>query len=395
LNNAGVLLRTLGRFDEAEDMLRRGLQVNAQHAALHDNLGSVLKDVGDLDAAIACFRQSLLLEPNNAATHSNLAYALSFQATQPQPILEECLRWNTRFSAAPRHEPHGAPSRLAEQPDSPRRLRIGYVSPDFREHCQTLFTTPLLSHHDHGAFEIYCYSSVERPDERTRRLAEYADVWRDVHTLDDTALADTIRTDHIDILVDLTMHMAKGRPLTFARRPAPIQVAWLAYPGTTGIDAMDFRIGDSRLDPPGFDGHYSERTLRLPDSFWCYDPLTAEPTVNALPALERGYVTLGCLNNPCKLTDATLRLWSRVLHAVPTSRLQLLAPSGRHGQRVLQRLTLPGHCRAPRGSSPLSRPRRVSAVLSRYRLRPGYVSLTTDTPPVSTRCGWECPRSLE
>jgi predicted O-linked N-acetylglucosamine transferase (SPINDLY family) len=277
----------------------------------------------------------------------------------------------------------------------PRRLRIGYVSPDFREHCQTLFTTPLLSHHDHGAFEIYCYSSVERPDERTRRLAEFADVWRDVRTLDDVALADAIRADHIDILVDLTMHMAKGRPLTFARRPAPIQVAWLAYPGTTGIDAMDFRISDSRLDPPGFDSHYSERTIRLPDSFWCYDPLTTEPTVNALPALERGYVTLGCLNNPCKLTDATLRLWSRVLHAVPTSRLQLLAPSGRHGRHAAAATANPRHCRGARGTSPLSRPRRLPAFLSRHRLGPGYVSLTTGTPPVSTRCGWECPRSLE
>jgi protein O-GlcNAc transferase len=332
MNNAGCLLRMVGRFDEAEDLLRRGLQVDARHAALHDNLGSVLKDIGDLDAAIDCFRQSLSLEPDNAATHSNLAYALSFQATQPQPILDECLRWNMRFGAVPRLEPQSRPEAL------PRRLRIGYVSPDFREHCQALFTTPLLSHHDHGAFEIYCYSSVERPDARTRRLTEYADVWRDVRALDDATLADTIRADNIDILVDLTMHMARGRPLTFARKPAPVQVAWLAYPGTTGVGAMDFRISDPRLDPDGFEAHYSERTLRLPDSFWCYDPLATEPNVNALPALTRGYVTLGCLNNPCKLTETTLRLWSRVLHAVPTSRLLLLAPSGRHGRRLAQRL---------------------------------------------------------
>jgi len=336
MNNAGCVLRTMGRFDDAEDMLRRGLKIDARHAALHDNLGSVLKDVGDLDAAIACFRQSLALEPNNATTHSNLAYALSFQATQPQPILEECLRWNIRFGAVPRLGPQRRQDAL------PRRLRIGYVSPDFREHCQSLFTMPLLSHHDHRAFEIYCYSSVERPDDRTRRVAEYADVWRDVRTLDDAALADTIRADNIDILVDLTMHMARGRPLTFVRKPAPIQVAWLAYPGTTGIEAMDFRISDSRLDPEGFDSHYSERTIRLPDSFWCYDPLATEPTANALPATTRGYVTLGCLNNPCKLTDATLQLWSRVLHAVPTSRLLLLAPSGRHGRRLAQRLSLLG-----------------------------------------------------
>jgi predicted O-linked N-acetylglucosamine transferase (SPINDLY family) len=336
MNNAGALLRTLGRFDEAEDMLRHGLRVNPRHAALYDNLGSVLKDAGELDAAIDCFRQSLSLEPDNPATHSNLAYAQSFQAAQPQPILEECLRWNSRFGAVPQIEPRRRPH------SSPRRLRIGYVSPDFREHCQTLFTTPLLSHHDHAAFDIYCYSSVERPDEQTRRIATYADVWRDVRALDDAALAERIRADDIDILVDLTMHMARGRLLAFARRPAPIQVAWLAYPGTTGVGAMDFRISDSRLDPEGFDDHYSERTIRLPDSFWCYDPLTTQPKVNTLPALQRGYVTLGCLNNPCKLTDSTLRLWSRVMQAVPTSRLRILAPSGRHGQRVVQRLGLQG-----------------------------------------------------
>jgi predicted O-linked N-acetylglucosamine transferase (SPINDLY family) len=336
MNNAGALLRTLGRFDEAEEMLRRGLQLNPRHAALYDNLGSVLKDVGELDAAIDCFRQSLSLEPNNPATHSNLAYAQSFQAAQPLPVLEECLRWNSRFAAVPRLEPQVRPSSPS------RRLRVGYVSPDFREHCQTLFTTPLLSHHDHAEFEIYCYSSVERPDEQTRRLAGYADVWREVRSLDDAALAERIRADRIDILVDLTMHMARGRLLAFARKPAPIQVAWLAYPGTTGIGAMDFRISDPRLDPAGFDDHYSERTIRLPDSFWCYDPLATDPKVNPLPALERGYVTLGCLNNPCKLTDRTLRLWSRVMQSVPTSRLRLLAPSGRHGQRVVQRLTRQG-----------------------------------------------------
>lgn len=337
MNNTGALLRALGRFDEAEDMLRRGLRVSPRHAALYDNLGSVLKDAGELDAAIDCFRQSLSLEPNNPGTHSNLAYAQSFQAAKPRPVLDECLRWNSRFAAAvPPLEPQRRPNSV------PRRLRIGYVSPDFREHCQTLFTTPLLSHHDHGTFDIYCYSNVERPDEQTRRLATYADVWRDVRALDDTALADRIRADNIDILVDLTMHMARGRLLAFARKPSPIQVAWLAYPGTTGLGAMDFRISDPRLDPEGFDDHYSERTIRLPDSFWCYDPLTTEPKVNSLPALERGYVTLGCLNNPCKLTDSTLRLWSRVMQAVPTSRLRMLAPSGRNGQRVVQRLTLQG-----------------------------------------------------
>jgi protein O-GlcNAc transferase len=337
MNNAACLLRTQGRFDEAEDLLQRALSVDPRHSALHDNLGSVLKDMGEIDAAIESFRRSLQLDPGNAATHSNLAYALSFQSSQAQPILEECLRWDRRFGGGPPAAPHQRSDR------SPlRRLRIGYVSPDFRDHCQSLFTIPLLSQHDHAAFEIFCYSSVERADAHTRRIAALADVWRDVRTLDDDALAAVIRNDRIDILVDLTMHMARGRPLTFARKPAPVQIAWLAYPGTTGMRAMDYRISDPRLDPVGIETHASERTIRLPDSFWCYDPLTSEPPVNALPALARGYLTLGCLNNPCKLTDHTLRLWGAVMQALGGSRLLLLAPPGRQRQRLSQRLAAHG-----------------------------------------------------
>jgi predicted O-linked N-acetylglucosamine transferase (SPINDLY family) len=307
--------------------------LDAGHAALHDNLGSVLKDVGEIDAAIDCFRASLALNPDNPATHSNLVYSLSFQSARPEPVLAECRRWNERFAAPLRLGTSHANVRTPE-----RRLRIGYVSADFRDHCQSLFTLPLLSRHDHRSFEIVCYSSVARPDDTTRRIAALADTWREVRPFRDEQLAQVIRDDRIDILVDLTMHMAHGRPLVFARKPAPLQVAWLAYPGTTGLAAMDYRLSDPRLDPASDAAHYTETTLCLPDAFWCYDPLTTEPPVNELPALERGYVTFGCLNNPCKLTDATLRLWGSVLKALPGSRLQLMAPPGRARQRLAERL---------------------------------------------------------
>jgi protein O-GlcNAc transferase len=334
LNNFSCLLRTLGRLAEAEAILRRGLELDARHPALYNNLGSVLKDAGELDEAIDCFRKALSLDPTDAATHSNLAYALSFSALEGETILKECLRWNDRYAAPLRSTISSHPN--DRSPD--RRLRVGYISPDFRDHCQALFSIPLLSHHDHTAFEIFCYSSVERPDDYTRRIAGYADVWRDVRPLDDAALCDLIRDDRIDILVDLTMHMADGRPMVFARKPAPVQVAWLAYPGTTGMSAMDYRFTDPRLDPPGFESHYSERTIRLPDSFWCYDPLADQPGVNALPALTRGYLTLGCLNNPCKLTVHTLHLWGRVMHALPEARLLLMASPGPQRQHLLERL---------------------------------------------------------
>ena len=338
LNNAGCLLRTLGRIDEAEDMLRRGLAIAPCHPALYDNLGNVLKDAGELNEAIACFRHSLELDPSNPTTHGNLAYALCFQSPTPEPVRAECERWSARFAAPVlRLEEDERRDRSAD-----RRLNVGYVSADFRDHCQTLFTLPLLSQHDHGGFRICCYSSVERPDAYTERIAAHADSWRDVRTLDDEALSRVIRDDGIDVLVDLTMHMSNGRPLVFARKPAPVQIAWLAYPGTTGMDAIDYRLSDPRLDPDGFERHYTERTLRLPDSFWCYDPLTEAIPVGELPALERGHLTLGCLNNPCKLTDQTLSLWSAVMHALPTARLLLMVAQGRHRRHLVERLAARG-----------------------------------------------------
>jgi predicted O-linked N-acetylglucosamine transferase (SPINDLY family) len=334
INNLGCLLRTLGRLEEAEETLRRGLAIDPRHAALLDNLGNVLKDAGELDEAIECFRRALEIAPTNASTHGNLCYALSFQAVRADCVLEECLRWNSRF-AAPLARSAPEPGRdLSPE----RRLKIGYVSADFRDHCQSLFMRPLLAHHDPAAVEVFCYSSVERPDEITRQLARHADVWREARGLDDVALCRLIREDGIDVLVDLTMHMANGRPLVFARKPAPVQIAWLAYPGTTGMDAIDYRLSDPRLDPEGFDHHYSERTVRLPDSFWCYDPMIAGLDVNPLPALARGRITIGCLNNPCKLTDRTLRLWNGVMRALPQAELLLMAPPGRHRRRLTERL---------------------------------------------------------
>ncbi len=335
INNLACLLRTLGKLEEAEAALRAGLRLDANHSALHNNLGNVLKDSGALDEAIECFERAITLDPGNWEAHSNLAYAITFRETNGMAVLQECLRWNAR---------HAVPlmqNSSDSRPDSAaphRRLRIAYVSPDFRDHCQSLFTIPLLSHHDHTAFEIFCYSSVERPDRHTAQIARCADTWREVRALDDAALCDVIRGDGIDVLVDLTMHMANGRPLVFARRAAPVQVAWLAYPGTTGISAMDYRVSDPRLDPPEFENHYTERTIRLPDSFWCYDPLTKEPDVSPLPAQSRGHVTFGCLNNPCKLTDHTLRLFGMVMRALPHARLLLMAPAGSRRERLLERL---------------------------------------------------------
>ena len=169
----------------------------------------------------------------------------------------------------------------------------------------------------------------------TDRCRAHADVWRDVLGLSDEQVADTIRQDRIDILVDLTMHMANNRLLVFARKPAPVQVTYLAYCGTTGLGTMDYRLTDPYLDPPGQDERfYCEQSVRLPETYWCYRPPIETPPVNALPALEAGHVSFGCLNNFCKVTPPALAAWSRLLQAVPGSRLLLHAHAGSHRDRV-------------------------------------------------------------
>jgi predicted O-linked N-acetylglucosamine transferase (SPINDLY family) len=222
------------------------------------------------------------------------------------------------------------------------RLRVGYVSPDWREHPIGRFMLPLLSNHDHERFEIFCYSDLARPDALTKRLRDLADVWRDTAGLPDDRVARLIRADRIDILVDLTMHMAGSRLLTFARKPAPVQVTYLAYCGTTGLPTIDYRLTDPYLDPPGSDERfYSEWSVRL-RSYWCYEPLDGAPDVQLPPAQLAARVTFGCLNNFCKVSPESLATWCRLLRALPSSRLLLHAAEGVHRERLRKRAAAEG-----------------------------------------------------
>ncbi|MGD1276069.1 MAG: tetratricopeptide repeat protein [Tepidisphaeraceae bacterium] len=334
-SNLANMLCLRGQFDQAIDACLKALALRPHFPEAYLTLGNAMKDTARLDDALAAYDRALSLEPDHLAAAMNRLFALHFHPDyDAKAILREHQKWNQRFAQplAAAIQPH------ANDRNPDRRLKIGYVSPDFCNHCQSFFTTPLLSHHHHEQFEVFCYASVERPDQLTQRLRGYADVWRDCLGQSDADVAQMIRQDQIDILVDLTMHMANGRPLVFARKPAPVQVAWLAYPGTTGMTAMDYRLTDPYLDPPDADAHYVEKSIRLPDTFWCYDPLTDQPPVNALPALSVGHVTFGCLNNFCKVNAGTLELWSQVLSAVPGSRLILLCPQGSHRPQVLEKL---------------------------------------------------------
>jgi protein O-GlcNAc transferase len=335
--NLGIALQKLGSGEAAISACREAIKLQPDYAEAYNNLGVSLKDQGQLDAAIAAYRKTIQLKPDYDQAWSNLIYTLQFHpGYDDKAIYEEQLRWRKRYADPLKKfvQPHTNPDSHRDDPE--RRLKIGYVSPDFFSHSQSFFTLPLLEAHNHQQFEIHCYANVSLPDHKTDRIRRSADVWHNVVGKTHSELAEHIRSDQIDILIDLTMHMANSRLLVFARKPAPIQVTWLAYPGSTGLDTIDYRLTDPYLDPPELDdAYYSEKSFRLPDTFWCYDPLTDQPSINELPAIKNSYVTFGCLNNFCKVNDGVLRLWAKVLTAIPNSRLILLAPQGHARRQVL------------------------------------------------------------
>ncbi len=330
-NNLGNALRVRGQLDEAIASHRQAVALEPNHAESHANLGAVLADTGQANEALAAYRQAIALKPDNAWINSNLLYTLHYAPDgDAQVIAEEHRRWNRL---------HAEPLRSSIQPHHndrtpDRRLRIGYVSPDLREHPVGRFLLPLLANHDKSRFDLSAYAQVPAPDELTRRLRSYTDGWRSIVGLSDAQVADLIRQDRIDILVDLAGHTASGRLLLFARKPAPVQVTYLGYPNTTGLSTMDYRLTDAYADPPGqTEQYYSEQLVRLTPCAWCYEPSACPPITER----RDGPITFGCFNTLAKVTDPMLRLWSEILRAVPESRL-LVKAAGLNSERARQRV---------------------------------------------------------
>ena len=334
-NNLGSSLQAAWDLDAAIVAYENAIRLKPDYADAYCNLAACYKSQARIEKALACYRKAVSLAPNSPAIHNNLVYAVPFDPTaDAAAILAESRRWDLR---------HGQPFKqfIAGHPNdrSPdRRIRVGFLSPDLRNHVVGRNLLPFVREHDKEQIEIICYADVLLPDAVTRELRSAADDWRDIVRCSDAEIVEMIRADRIDILVDLTLHMAPNRLRVFACKPAPVQVTYLGYCGTTGLEAMDYRLSDPYFDPPGSDlSCYREETIRLPRSYWCYEPLGATPAVSSLPALSAGFVTFGCLNSFSKVSDAALALWLEVLRAKPASRLLLQAPSGSCRREVVQR----------------------------------------------------------
>jgi protein O-GlcNAc transferase len=340
--NLANALREKGMLDEAIAAYREAISLKSDFALAHNNLGNALSDTGGQHAAIACYQKAMSFKPAAPDFHSNLILAMHYHpAHDAFSISAELERWNVQH-AQPRRK-FSRPHTSDRNPDRP--LRIGYLSPDFREHVVAQNWLPLLRHHDRGQFEITCYAQLRRAGVMTARVKETAHRWREIARLSDHEVAEQIRTDQIDILVDLALHSADNRLAIFAHKPAPVQVSYLGYCGSTGIPEVDYRFSDPHLDPPDAASaeaeaaHSVEKTWRLPRTYWCYQPWAATVEPAQTPASKNGYITFGCLNNFAKVSPPALDLWAKILNQIVHSRLILHAPAGAHRDGVTQRFT--------------------------------------------------------
>lgn len=316
--NLALLLQGHGRFTLAQRHLEEALRVQPDAVRLTYNLANVFFSQGKCLEAVALYREVLSLDPEHLSARQNLLYALHYS-----PSFSDARIFAEHLEAAGR-KPFLPPT-LPSRPLAPGgRIRVGYLSPDLRDHAVASFIEPVLLHHDRRRFQIFCYANLPRPDRTTERLKGISEEWRDIFRIGDAEAAALISADGIDILVDLAGHTSGNRLPLFARRAAALQVTWLGYPGSTGMAQMDYRITDRFADPPGMtDRFHSERLIRLERSFCSFLPPETSPAVAPLPLSGSGRVTFGSFNNLAKVTPQVIALWARLLRAVPGSRLVL------------------------------------------------------------------------
>jgi protein O-GlcNAc transferase len=316
----GNVFKELGKLNEAAASYQQALAIAPDYAAAHSNLGNALKGLGRLEEAAACYRKALAIKPGYAEARSNLVFTLGYDPeVSGADILQEAKQWQVQCGFTgeiPEHQ---------NAPDPERQLRVGLVSGDLRHHSVSYFLKDVLSKLDARKLELFAYATFAKEDEMTARLKSIVPHWRQVSGRSDQQLTDDIRADGIDILIDLSGHTGHNRLAVFSRKPAPVQVTWMGYGGTTGVDAMDYILCDPQVLPPAEEAHYTEQPWRLPEVWMCFSPPDLEIDAGPPPAVAGGSITFGSFNNLTKVSSHTVTCWARVLEAVPGSRLVLKA----------------------------------------------------------------------
>lgn len=318
LNVLANCYRSAARFHEAVATFRRLLALNPANVEARGNLGVALADMGDFAGSEAEYLRVLEVQPDNPTVlHSRFFGMNYFPDRSAEEVFEVYRAFDARACAPhrPSWKPHG------NRRDPHRKLRIGYVSPDFRTHPVRLFLEPLMAQHDKSAFEIFAYAQLDQEDEGTVCFKGYADHWIRTNGLSHDALAQRIRDDQIDVLVDLAGHTAQNRLATFVRRPAPVQVTWLGFGCTTGLSAIDYILIDGEMAPTGTDHLFVEQPWRLDTTNFAYRPKLGMGGVSELPALQNGHIRFITLSRAIRFNYRVVRTWSEILHRVPGSRL--------------------------------------------------------------------------
>ena len=352
--NAGQYVEALAELDKQEIYRNENSEFWMQRAATHRNLNQITE-------AVANYKRALDIDPKNFIASNNLAliYINLGNVEKAESYLDAALKNISRSHYAPvvfsnviynaqylpdqtavglrdihlkfadilDQKPAAPPYDFPNKPDPDRPLRIGYISHDFMNHPVGFFVSSVIARHDRSKFESFCYNTRQREDNITKIIRNGAHHWRQVHDYNDSQLERLLRQDEIDVLVDLSGHTAENKLPVFARKPAPVQVTWAGYVGTTGLSTMDWLLADRFHVPPELEYLHSERVYRMPNGYICYEPPSSMPMVTDLPAKRNGFVTFGCLNNPVKINRKIMAVWAQILHKLPNSRLFL-----RYGQ---------------------------------------------------------------
>jgi len=313
-------LQVAGQHSQALDSFRRALSLDDNHVEALYGLGGELFSWGSTAEGLGYLEQAVELEPDSMVAHSSLLFTMHYHFGVSAAVV------------AARHRAFG--ERFEEKlkplwmghcntPDPERPLRVGFVSGDFCRHPVGYFMADLIPKLEATGLELYAYANQWKNDDLTERIKPKFAAWRECKVMSDDAMAEQIRADAIDVLVDLSGHTAGNRLLAFARKPAPVQITYLGYPDTTGLSAIDYILGDQQMFPPGEETLYVETPWCLPDTSLCFTPPDLPIEVGPLPAMQNGFITFGCLNKAEKVSDAAVKIWAKILHAVPGSRLLL------------------------------------------------------------------------
>jgi predicted O-linked N-acetylglucosamine transferase (SPINDLY family) len=321
--NLGALYQTCSQDEDARIAYEQSLRINPNQPLVHHNLCNLLLNHGDVKHAILSAKTAMELSPNNPEIQSNYLFSLNYSIDHsPEEIINAHLKWGQQYRRF---------NQKKSITQAKNRIHVGYVSPDFRTHSVSHFIEAVLSNHDLQYFDIYCYSNVKKPDDKTNALKKCGVKWRDIYYQKDDVVCNQIQADGIHILVDLAGHSSDNRLMVFAQRPAPIQVTYLGYPNTTGLSQIDYRLVDQNSDPDLNHFCGSEHRIYLPNGFLCYTPSDQAPLISQKKPSK--HITFGSFNNLPKMNKHVISLWSELLKAIPDSRL-LLKTNGFKVRRI-------------------------------------------------------------